>query len=134
MNRLAREMALQVLFQREYIPDLDIQKSLHRINELLEFPEEIRKHAQNLCLGVIQKQSTIDQTIQATRSQWGLNRMAIVDLNILRLACFELTELSNTVPPKVAIDQAIEIAKKYGSSQSPKFINGILDEILKILA
>ena len=133
MKRQAREMALQILFQREYSPDLDIDRSLQFLNEFSKFPENIKKYTKTLCKGLLEKQQTIDKKIQAASPKWGLDRMATVDLNILRLACFELTELSKEIPPKVAIDEAIEIAKKYGATESPKFINGILDEIRKSL-
>lgn len=131
MRRQAREIVLQALFQREYTPDLDLRKSVQELGELSGLPDEIQEHALTLCSGVVTHQLAIDQRIQEASSQWSLERIAIVDLNILRLACFELVQLSAEIPPKVAINEAIEIAKKYGADESPKFINGILDEILK---
>lgn len=134
MRRKAREIALQVLFQREYAPDLDVHKSLQLLSEISEFPGGSLEYAQALCTGLFAKQSVIDARIQAVNSKWSLDRMAMVDLNILRLACFELTEFTGEVPPRVAIDEAIEMAKKYGANESPGFINGILNEILKSLS
>ena len=130
-KRQAREIALQVLFQREYAPNLDINKSLQLLHELSPFSEKTQKYAQILCSGVFSQQEAIDKKIAEASPQWHLDRMAMVDLNILRLACLELTTLSEKIPPKVAIDEAIEIAKKYGTKDSPRFINGILDEICK---
>ena len=131
MKRQARELTLQVLFQREYAPDLDAKKGLQLLSEISPFPEEAKEYAERLCIGLFEKKQSIDEKIQATKSNWKLNRISIVDLNILRMACFELTELANEVPPKVVIDEAIEIAKKYGSKESPAFINGVLDEVFK---
>lgn len=133
MRRQAREMALQILFQREYAPNLDINKSLQQLSGISELPDEARKYAQTICTGLFEKQRAIDEKIQAASPKWSLNRIAMVDLSILRLACFELTEFSNEVPPKVAINEAIEMAKKYCGNESPGFINGILNEILKSL-
>ena len=131
MRRAAREIALQVLFQREYIPGLDLNKSLQLLSEVSELPDNAQEYARTICTGLFEKQNEIDKKIQAASPKWNLDRIAIVDLNILRLACFELTGLSNEIPPKVAINEAIELAKKYSANESPRFINGILNEILK---
>ena len=133
MKRQAREITLQVLFQWEYAPNLDVIKSLSLLNQLSPFPNESEDYARKLCVGLSEKRQRIDERIQAASPNWKLDRLSTVDLNILRLACFELTELTNEVPPKVVIDEAIEIAKKYGSAESPSFINGILNEIFQTL-
>ena len=133
MKRQAREITLQVLFQWEYTANLDVTKSLSLLNQLSPFPNESEAYARKLCVGLSEKKQSIDERIQAASPNWKLDRLSIVDLNILRLACFELTELTNEVPPKVVIDEAIEIAKKYSSTESPSFINGILNEIFQTL-
>ena len=131
MKRIAREMALQVLFQREYAPVLDIHKSLQLLSELSKASPGTQKHAKLLCTGLFANQSAVDEKIRAACPNWSLDRMALVDLSILRLACFELTKFAHSTPPKVVMNEAIEIAKKYGSEDSPRFINGVLNEIFQ---
>ncbi len=131
MRRLAREAMLKILFQREYHGDLDIKQSLQLLNTTSKIPPQAQKYAHSMGTHLLEAQSIIDERIQAVSPQWNLNRMTLVDLSILRLACFEITEYSHEVPAKVAINEAVELAKKYGSKDSPGFINGLLNEILK---
>lgn len=79
---------------------------------------------------IIAKLTNIDTKIQSCAPEWPLNKIAKIDLAILRLATFELTE-DKSEPPKVVIDEAIELAKSYGNENSPKFVNGVLGSILK---
>ena len=85
-----------------------------------------------LVRGTKANQEKIDQTISRFTEHWDLERMAVVDRNILRLAVYELL-WTGDVPPKVAINEAIEIAKKFGTRESGRFINGILDRVHKEL-
>lgn len=93
---------------------------------------EVRAFAERLVRGTIESVETLDETIAAAAEHWRVERMATVDRNVLRLAAFELTG-DPDVPAAVVMDEAIEIAKKYGSEDSGKFINGILDGIRRRL-
>ncbi len=94
---------------------------------------EIVDYATSLVSGTIRKQPEIDQLISSHSSHWKIDRMAVTDRNILRLATYELLE-EESVPAKVVINEAIEIAKKFGTSDSATFINGVLDSIHQELA
>lgn len=93
-------------------------------------PEEVRAFANQLFLGTAQHQPQLDQLIASRADNWDLKRMAVIDRNILRLGSFELLHGADT-PPKVCINEAIELAKRYGDTESGKFINGILDAVHK---
>jgi N utilization substance protein B len=81
--------------------------------------------------GLLEKQESIDQKITSASPNWKLARMAPVDLNLIRIAIYETILSDDRVPPRVAINEAVEIAKRYGGSESPNFVNGILSEIFK---
>jgi N utilization substance protein B len=84
-------------------------------------------------LGVSNKTEKIDKVISECATNWQLNRMAVIDRNILRAAAYELL-FADGIPPKVAINEAIDMAKRYGDSESGKFVNGVLDKINKDMA
>ncbi len=92
--------------------------------------KDIQIFTDELINNLIKHKEEIDLILEKCSQHWTLTRMAVIDKNLLRLATCEIL-YSKTVPPKVAIDEALEIAKKYGSEDSPQFINGILDKILK---
>jgi N utilization substance protein B len=126
-RRKARELALQILFQ------YDITKGECDTNGFLKdmnISDEVKEFAIRLRDGVIAHLSEIDALIKKSTKGWTLERMAVVDRNILRAAICEMLYFTD-IPPKVAINEAIEIAKKYGSEESGQFVNGILDKILK---
>lgn len=91
--------------------------------------DDVRRYADRLVLGVAKEQATLDAAIQAISSRWRLSRMALVDRNLLRLGAYELTALKDEVPRKVAINEAVELAKRFGSAESRAFVNGILDRV-----
>ena len=91
--------------------------------------EEVRRYAERLVTGVAREQTALDSAIQEISSRWRLARMALVDRNLLRLGAFELTALKDEVPRKVAINEAVELAKRFGSAESKAFVNGILDRV-----
>ncbi len=97
-------------------------------SELNAAEREILQFAVRLTEGAIAHQEEIDRKLQAVARNWDLRRMAIVDRNVLRMAVYELTWCDD-VPPKVAINEAIEIGKKYSTANSGGFVNGILDRI-----
>ena len=94
--------------------------------------EGLRAFASSLVRGVMREQRLIDKRIAESTERWDLDRLAVVDRNILRVAVYELL-FEPAVPAKVAINEAIEIAKKFGTRESSRFVNGVLDRIHKEL-
>jgi len=125
-RRRAREVALQLLFERDMNPDANWSLDLQFLEQQLG-KGELRGFALRLVEGVLEKRSELDRTIERAAQNWRLSRISPVDRNILRLACYEL--LHGSEPPKVAINEAIELAKRYGTADSPRFVNGVLDRI-----
>jgi N utilization substance protein B len=125
----SREVALQILYQIEMTQDPQ-EKARQIYWENNPADPEIKGFADQLVIGVIQYQEPIDRRIAQCTDNWDITRMAAVDKNILRLASYELLYTEET-PPKVAINEAVELAKKYGGTESSKFVNGILDKIHK---
>ena len=128
----AREVALQVLFQFD-LRGADYAQELSRTTRELcaeECPDEpdVVEFAVRLVEGTLAHRDDIDQRLQAVTRNWDLRRMANVDRNVLRMAIYELMHCRD-VPPKVAINEAIELAKKFSTANSGGFVNGILDRI-----
>jgi N utilization substance protein B len=130
-RRRAREAALQVLFQKEFVTDMDTATSLAYFRDQLDFPADSWSYAEQLLNGVEKHKTEIDALITSKSQNWKISRMAPVDLNLLRIATYEIRFSNDEVPPKVAINEALEIAKRYSGTDSAQFINGLLDEILK---
>ena len=128
-RRAARELALKFLYQTEFNsenPNLEVDSFCERLNAT----EEIQSFAQVLIKKLLLHEKEVDELLKKISSNWPWDRMAVIDRNILRLAICELL-FDSTTPPKVFINEAIEIAKKFGTHESPDFINGILDKIFK---
>jgi len=129
----AREIALQALYQHD-LGGKRFNKPTTGTCEVEPFIEtatgdpEVRQYARRLADGVISSCSELDEKIASVTRNWKLNRIAPVDRCVLRLALFEMLE-TDDVPPKVAINEAIELAKKFSTEQSGAFVNGILDRI-----
>jgi len=131
-RRRARERALQMLFQLDLAggsPD----EVFEPFWEGQETDDEGRVFAERLVRGVTAEKARLDRTIAAAAENWRVERMAVVDRNVLRLAVYELMHEDDT-PGAVVIDEAIEIAKRFGSEQSGSFINGVLDAVNRRLA
>jgi len=126
----ARECALKML----YAIDITSEKCEKSINMFWQNHEaveaEIRSFADSLVTGVCKNRDVIDKVITSYTTNWQLKRMAVIDRNILRFATYELLFMEE-VPPKVSINEAIDMAKKYGDKDSGKFVNGVLDKINK---
>jgi N utilization substance protein B len=103
---------------------------LEQIAESGGFSEEIKKYARELVTNVYNSLEQIDKNIQERAANWEMKRMAVIDRNIIRLAVAEMT-FSDDVPVKVVIDEAVELAKTFGSDDSGKFVNGVIDSIHK---
>lgn len=140
LRRRSREIALQVLFQSEFRSDNAVKSEtsgpdfeLNLYLENFEADTEIKEYAAELVKGVWENHGEIDRLIQAHSQNWKVNRMALVDKNILRIAVFELKYRSLEVPKNVVFDEAIEIGKRFGSQETSSFVNGVLDNIVRSL-
>ena len=129
LRREARELALQMLYALDANPTTGLRETLQTFREEQnEVVGRVREFAEGLVQGVLDQRDTIDQAIKARSKNWSLTRMPRVDLNVMRLAAYELM-FRPDIPKKVSINEAIEIARKFGDKESPAFVNGILDEI-----
>lgn len=132
-RRLSRELALQVLFQQEFAPQQTVEAGLETFRRSFDAPPEVWTYALEILKGFEQSHKEIDAMIAKCSAHWTLKRMALVDLNIMRLATYEMkfAPAEQVTPPAVAINEAVEISKKYGTVDSAAFVNGILDQIVK---
>lgn len=127
-RRLAREVALTALFQ--------VDTGAQPLERALAFAvqlggdEAVSAFAQELAEGVLASLGRLDAAIAGHAAGWSVGRMPVVDRNILRLACYEILCMADQ-PAAVAISEAVELAKKYGSAESPRFINGVLGSIAR---
>jgi len=119
----AREVVLRLLYRLEF-KTLPLEALLveEELNDQADFIRE-------RLVGILQHREEIDEIIDRRAQGWGIDRLATVDRNILRLGIYEL--LYTDVPPEVAIDEAVELAKEYGTEKAPSFINAILDRVWK---
>jgi N utilization substance protein B len=130
-RRRTRELALQALFymdiQRQFSKEM-----LERFCRNFDPPEQLVPFLEKLVCGVMDKLAELDRLIEKYSMNWKINRMACVDRNILRIAAYEML-FCEDIPPKVTINEAIEIAKRFGTEESGAFINGIIDSIRSAL-
>ena len=126
-RRRARELAVQVLFHLEFNAG-DPDEAFDLVCKAFAPPEAIRAFSRDLVLGVWKDKEALDGWIGRASINWRLERMSHVDRNILRMAVFEVL-FRKDIPPKVTIDEAVELGKKYGAEDSGAFINGVLDNI-----
>lgn len=130
IRRQARIVAFQTLFE--------VDLARHDPNRVIDYrfeetilPDEAQQFARALVQGVIEQKSAVDQLIRLAAPQWPLEQMAKADVNILRLAVYEM---SNAVAPlKVVINEAVELAKLFGGESSPRFVNGVLGTVAQRL-
>ena len=127
-RRRARELALQVLFQREFSQDRDLSEALKYFGQN---SPEAKSYAETLLKLLDLHKDDVDHKIQSVSENWKIDRMALVDLSVLRIGTVELIYLAEEVPSTVVINEAVEIAKTFGTSDSAAFINGVLDKLAK---
>jgi transcription antitermination protein NusB len=125
----ARDVALQLLYQRDLNPTVSREAIEEFVRDRLG-DEGLRPFSLSLYDGVAANSEEIDRQLAAAAENWRLPRMAAVDRNVLRLGGYELLHQAQT-PAKVALDEAIELARRYGSRNSPAFVNGVLDRLLQ---
>jgi N utilization substance protein B len=137
MRRKAREIALQLLFQKEFAPPITPKlwqatvQSDETVKSHGEISPESFKYADILVQGIQTKQSEIDSLIQRFSQHWKLDRMTTIDRNIIRLGVYEMKFANELLPASIAINEAVELAKIFSTTDSPGFINGILDQVNK---
>jgi N utilization substance protein B len=137
-RHLGRIVALQTLYEFEFRtqsedPDVDIDEILARNLERYESAIDDTKFVGDLTKGVIKRTKSLDEILQPMAPEWPLEQIARIDRTVLRLGLYELLHNSKKVPPKVAINEAVELAKAFGSDNSSKFINGVLGTAYRTL-
>ncbi len=137
-RHLGRIVALQTLYEYEFRSQaedsqLDLQAVLARNIERYDEAIEDKEFVSSLVEGVLEHQADLDERLQPMAPGWPLDQIARIDRNVLRIGLFELLHRQETVPPKVVINEAVELAKAFGSDNSSKFINGVLGTAFRTL-
>ena len=130
-RRKSRELALQILFQEEFQSNLNPEQALALYRESFDSSPELWEYAKRIVKGVNDNKESIDKLLESNIRHWKLDRVAHVDRNILRIAVYEIKHMADEIPNNVAINEALEVAKKFASTDSSSFINGVLDNIAK---
>jgi N utilization substance protein B len=125
----AREVALQVLYQDDVNPEEALDDRTEFIRSRLRDDQELIAFARSLIDGVRRNRSELDALLAQTADNWSLERMAATDRNVMRLGAFEI--IYTQTPGAVAINEAVELAKRFGAAQSAQFVNGILDKFIE---
>ncbi|MBW1636411.1 MAG: transcription antitermination factor NusB [Deltaproteobacteria bacterium] len=133
-RRKSREAALQFLYQNDFVSVSDVGDDMEHSENftlfctLYQVNKKARGYTFDLVRGILAGMEEIDGIISAAAINWRLVRIAPTDRNLLRIAVYEMTDKAG-IPPQVAINEAVEIAKRFGSEESPRFINGVLDAV-----
>lgn len=133
-RRKAREAALQFLFQDDFVDGLQrasdrpVPERFAQFCGFYQVSRKARDYALELVQGIIDRREEVDLAIRQHATNWRLERIAGTDRNLLRIGIYELLYVAD-VPAQVAINEAVEIAKRFGSEESPSFINGVLDAV-----
>ncbi len=123
-RRLARQLVLQVLYEVDVTSHNPANVFEQRLNDYAELPKQTIDFAHHIVQGVLQATTELDKRIEKVATEWPVEQMAVIDRNILRIALFELQH--GDAPIKVVINEAVELAKTFGSDSSRRFINGAL--------
>ena len=137
-RHLGRIVALQTLYEYEFRSQandghLDLKEVLNRNIERYDEAIDDKEFVASLVDGVLERQAELDERLQPMAPGWPLDQIARIDRNVLRIGLFELLYRKETVPPKVVINEAVELAKAFGSDNSSKFINGVLGTAFRTL-
>ncbi len=137
-RHLGRIIALQTLYEVEFRGSsqddaVDFDEVYNRNLDRYEKTVKDKAFVKRLAYGTYESRQALDKMIQPIAPEWPLDQIARIDLAILELALYELTEMSDVVPPKVAINEAVELAKAFGSDNSSRFINGVLGTAFRTL-
>ena len=128
-RRKGRELALRCLYSLEMLPTGGVEERLADIIREEGSEKTTQAFAGELLSGVKENQDYFDLLISQYATNWSLDRVAVIDRNILRLSLYEMLRKNKEIPPAVCIDEAVELAKAYGSEDSYRFINGILNKV-----
>ena len=131
-RRSSRQAALQALYAVDVGPRADLSQameSLARVAENFEIAGGARAFADDLVAGVVAEREAIDERLETAARNWRVERMAVVDRNVLRIAVWELG--FSPTPAEVAIDEAVELARRFGDDGSPRFVNGVLGALIE---
>lgn len=129
MRKKSREFALLLLFQTEFAPQISIPQLIDVLGESVD--RDTSSYSEMLISGVMTHLSEIDSKIQSYSKNWKLDRMSKIDKNVMRIATYEMLYANEKLKPNIAINEAIDLAKKYGSQDSGAFVNGLLDQLSK---
>ena len=131
-RRKARELALQVLFHLDFTGGdfRQVMAAVYAMQEE-EIPESVVEYVEWVVAGTLEKQAEIDKQISELARDWTLERMGGVDRAATRMAIFEIKYGEGKVPPRAAVNEAVELAKHYGSDESGKFVNGVLGSLVR---
>ena len=129
-RRRAREIALQLLYEADINDGRDEQSTRQFVRSRMQGRKALTDFACDLLQGTLEHREQIDQLLSELATNWTIARMPAVDRNILRLGAYEI--LHSDTPPRVAVNEAIVLAKRYGDKNSPRFVNGVLDRVLKV--
>ncbi|MDP6468398.1 MAG: transcription antitermination factor NusB [Pirellulaceae bacterium] len=124
----AREVVLQILYEDDLNPDRNMAVADEFLRGRLNHDEELVVFAVELLAGVRRNRGELNALLEERAQNWSLARMAVTDRNVMRLAAYEM--LYTDTPDRVVINEAIELARRYGSKQSSQFVNGVLDRVL----
>ncbi|AEX84690.1 antitermination protein NusB [Marinitoga sp. 1135] len=132
-RRYVREAVLEATFQLDFIEGIEYENVIDLLRDLLKekkVPQNLFEEGEIYLQNILENKDRYDEYIKKYLINWDFDRVANIEKTILRLAIFEL-EKRKDIPPKVILDEAVELAKKYSNEKSAKFINGILDKIAK---
>jgi N utilization substance protein B len=128
-RRKGREVALQVLYQLDMSGETS-EQGLHAFADSFDVSPKAREFAWDLVRGVREQRIDIDAQVEAASENWKLERLAQIDATVIRIAVYELT---HGLPMEIAINEAVEVARRYGTTESAAFVNGVLDAVAKRL-
>ncbi len=128
-RRRAREIVLQLLYEADVNGTRDSESAHRFVRSRLQGRRGLTEFADGLLRGTLAHRDEIDRRLAKAATRWSLPRMPVTDRNILRLAAYEM--LHGQTPGRVAVNEAIELAKRYGDKDSPRFVNGVLDRLYK---
>ncbi len=129
-RKKARDNAFKCIYQLEFMDDKNVEKLLEYCYDENQNTDNEKEYIQKVVNGVVENLSIIDDNILKNLKNWTINRIAKIDLAILRLAIYEILYLED-IPAKVSVNEAVELAKEYGGTDSKSFVNGLLAKIIE---
>ena len=129
-RKKARDNAFKCIYQLEFMDDKNVEKLLEYCYDENQNTDNEKEYIQKVVNGVVENLSIIDDNILKNLKNWNINRIAKIDLAILRLAIYEILYLED-IPAKVSVNEAVELAKEYGGTDSKSFVNGLLAKIIE---